>query len=173
MIVQYKNFQLFEDLDSIFPITSINVEKCSVSDEITIPLMDAFKNEYMNMCQKMISEQHIPCISIEEDEKIKIIEYINKAHNKKFDQLQYIGNLGLKTQGFIDFGFFSEDSDQINIIERNNCKYIYYNKEILKMNKNKKIESVKEGEKNKIKTDESIWDLYLLEKKRTRPSIKE
>ena len=168
----YKDFQLYDNLDSQDPITSINVENTLVFDEIKIPALDIFKNNYMDLCESMISENNTPCISIEEEEKKKIIKYINKKYESDFDELRYIKNID-ETKGFIDFGFFCDDFEQVNIIksDMNNTKYITYKNEILKININKKIESIKEGEKNKIKNYKLKYDLYLLSKKRLRTDV--
>ena len=166
----YKDFQLYDNLDSQVPITSINIENTLVFDEIKIPALDIFKNNYMDLCESMISENNTPCISIEEEEKKKIIKYINKKYESDFDELRYIKNID-ETEGFINFGFFCDDFEQVNIIKPkvNDSKYISYKKEILKINKNNKLESVKEAEINKIKNYNFKYDLYLLAKKRIRP----
>ena len=166
----YKDFQLYDNLDSQVPITSINIENTLVFDEIKIPALDIFKNNYMDLCESMISENNTPCISIEEEEKKKIIKYINKKYESDFDELRYIKNID-ETEGFINFGFFCDDFEQVNIIKPkvNDSKYISYKKEILKINKSNKLESVKEAEINKIKNYNFKYDLCLLAKKRIRP----
>ena len=168
----YKDFQLYDNLDSAFPITSINLDNTLVFEEIEIPTLDIFKNAYMDSCKAMISENNTPKITIEKEEKEKIIEYINKKYESEFNELSYIKNID-ETKGFINFGFFCDDFEQVNIIksDMNNTKYITYKNEILKININKKIESIKEGEKNKIKNYKLKYDLYLLSKKRLRTDV--
>ena len=123
----------------------------------------------MDLCEAMISENNTPCIPIEEEEKENIIEYINKKYESDFDELRYIKNID-ETEGLIDFGFFCDDFEQVNIIKSNKTdfKYIIYKKEILKINKSNKLESIKEGERNKIQNYNLKYDLYLLAKKRNR-----
>ena len=166
----YKDFQLYDNLESQEPITSINVENTLVFDEIKIPALDIFKNSYMDLCESMISENNTPCIKIEEEEKEKIIKYINKKYESDFDELRYIKNID-ETEGLIDFGFFCDDFEQVNIIKPkvNDSKYISYKKEILKINKSNKLESIKEAERNMINNYNLKYDLYLLTKKRIRP----
>ena len=166
----YKDFQLYDNIESQEPITSINVENTLVFDEIKIPALDIFKNSYMDLCESMISENNTPCIKIEEEEKEKIIKYINKKYESNFDELRYIKNVD-ETEGLIDFGFFCDDFEQVNIIKPKviDSKYISYKKEILKINKSNKLESIKEAERNMINNYNLKYDLYLLTKKRIRP----
>ena len=77
-------------------------------------------------------------------------------------------NLGDKIKGLINFGFFSDDFEQINIIKGKKNNYIYYKKEIFKFGKNNSIEKLKENEKKIFEKEDSTWDLYLLNKKRGR-----
>ena len=169
----YKDFQLYDNLDSQNPITSINVENTLVFEEIKIPTLDIFKNGYMDLCEAMISENNTPCIPIEEEEKENIIEYINKKYESDFDELRYIKNID-ESKGFINFGFLCDEFEQVNIIKSNinDFKYITYKKEILKINKSNKLESIKEGERNKIQNYNLKYDLYLLAKKRNRQEDK-
>ena len=126
----------------------------------------------MDLCRTLISENNIPCISIEEQQKEIIIKYINEKYNSNFDELRLIINVG-KTDRFLDFSFFCEDFEQVNIfkLDKKDFKYITYKNEMLKMNKNNKLESIKEAEKNRIqknKDDNFEYDLYHLGKKRNR-----
>ena len=121
----------------------------------------------MDLCEEMIFENNTPCIRIEEEEKENIIEYINEKYESDFDELRYIKNID-ETEGLIDFGFFCDDFEQVNIIKPkvNDSKYISYKKEILKINKSNKLESIKEAERNMINNYNLKYDLYLLTKKR-------
>ena len=79
----YKDFQLYDNLESKDPITnitSIDLDNTLVFKEIKIPALDIFKNNYMDLCRSMISENNTPCISIEEEEKEQIIKYINRKY---------------------------------------------------------------------------------------------
>ena len=165
----YKNFELYENLDSKEPIVSINLDNALVFSEIKISTIDIFKNSYMDLCRNMISEKNSPCIPIEEEEKDSIIKYINSKYKNDFNELRYIKNIE-KSEGLIDFGFFCDDFEQVNIIKAKtkDFKYITYKKEILKINESSKLEVVREGERNKIQDDNLEYDLYLLDKKRNR-----
>ena len=166
----YKDFKLYPDLDSqnsIASINSININSTLILDEIRTPAIDIFKNNYIDMCQKMISEKYEPYISLDEDEKNKIIECINKKYKAKFNNLQFITNMGIKVEGFLDFGFFCNEFDQINIIETDNDKFMEYKKNIWKIN-DFELEKIENSEINKIKSEAKEYDLYLLEKKRNR-----
>ena len=101
---------------------------------------------------------------------LKNTKYINKKYESNFDELRYIKNID-ETEGLIDFGFFCDDFEQVNIIKPkvNDSKYISYKKEILKINKSNKLESIKEAERNMINNYNLKYDLYLLTKKRIRP----
>ena len=169
----YKDFKLYPDLDSqnsITSINSININNTLILDEIGTPAIDIFKNNYIDMCEKMISEKYEPCISLDKDEKNKIIECINKKYTAKFNNLQFITNMGKKVEGFLDFGFFCNEFEQINIIETDNDKFMEYKKNIWKIN-NCKLVKIKDSEINKIKGEAKEYDLYLLEKKRNRTEI--
>ena len=115
----------------------------------------------------MISEQYIPYILLVEEEKNEIIKCINKEYNKKFNNLQFITNMGKKVEDFLNFGFFCDDFEQVNIIETDTDKYIIYKSNIWII-KNNKLEYIEELEKNKIKKKAKEYDLYLLERKRNR-----
>ena len=169
----YKDFKLYPDLDSqnsITSINSININNTLILDEIGTPAIDIFKNNYIDMCEKMISEKYEPYISLDKDEKNKIIECINKKYTAKFNNLQFITNMGKKVEGFLDFGFFCNEFEQINIIETDNDKFMEYKKNIWKIN-NCKLVKIKDSEINKIKGEAKEYDLYLLEKKRNRTEI--
>ena len=169
----YKDFKLYPDLDSqnsITSINSININNTLILDEIGTPAIDIFKNNYIDMCEKMISEKYEPYISLDKDEKNKIIECINKKYTAKFNNLQFITNMGIKVEGFLDFGFFCNEFDQINIIETYNDKFMEYKKNIWKIN-NCKLVKIKDSEINKIKGEAKEYDLYLLDKKRNRTEI--
>ena len=169
----YKDFKLYPDLDSqnsITSINSININNTLILDEIGTPAIDIFKNNYIDMCEKMISEKYEPYISLDKDEKNKIIECINKKYTAKFNNLQFITNMGKKVEGFLDFGFFCNEFEQINIIETDNDKCMEYKKNIWKIN-NCKLVKIKDSEINKIKGEAKEYDLYLLEKKRNRTEI--
>ena len=149
----YKNFKLYHYLDSEDPITSINsidFNNSLILDEIRISSIDIFKNNYIDLCEKMISEQYIPYILLVEEEKNEIIKCINKEYNKKFNNLQFITNMGKKVEDFLNFGFFCDDFEQVNIIETDTDKYIIYKSNIWII-KNNKLEYIEELEKNKIK----------------------
>lgn len=166
----YKNFKLYHYLDSEDPITSINsidFNNSLILDEIRISSIDIFKNNYIDLCEKMISEQYIPYILLVEEEKNEIIKCINKEYNKKFNNLQFITNMGKKVEDFLNFGFFCDDFEQVNIIETDTDKYIIYKSNIWII-KNNKLEYIEELEKNKIKKKAKEYDLYLLERKRNR-----
>ena len=169
----YKDFKLYPDLDSqnsITSINSININNTLILDEIGTPAIYIFKNNYIDMCEKMISEKYEPYISLDKDEKNKIIECINKKYTAKFNNLQFITNMGKKVEGFLDFGFFCNEFEQINIIETDNDKFMEYKKNIWKVN-NCKLVKIKDSEINKIKGEAKEYDLYLLEKKRNRTEI--
>ena len=169
----YKDFKLYPDLDSqnsITSINSININNTLILDEIGTPAIDIFKNNYIDMCEKMISEKYEPYISLDKDEKNKIIECINKKYTAKFNNLQFITNMGKKVEGFLDFGFFCNEFEQINIIETDNDKFMEYKKNIWKIN-NCKLVKIKDSEINKIKGEAKEYDLYLLDKKRNRTEI--
>ena len=174
----YKDFQLYDNLESKDPITnitSIDLDNTLVFGEIKIPALDIFKNNYMDLCRSMISENNTPCISIEEEEKEQIIKYINRKYKSDFDELRFFKNVE-KTNGFLDFGFFCEDFDQVNIIkaDKKDFKYITYKNEIMKIYKSNELEPIKEAEKNRIQktTDDNFeYDLYLLDKKRNRQNM--
>ena len=84
------------------------------------------------------------------EQKNKIIECINKKYTAKFNNLQFITNMGKKVEGFLDFGFFCNEFEQINIIETDNDKFMEYKKNIWKIN-NCKLVKIKDSEINKIK----------------------
>ena len=149
----YKNLKLYHYLDSEDPITSINsidFNNSLILDEIRISSIDILKNKYIDLCEKMISEQYIPYILLVEEEKNEIIKCINKEYNKKFNNLQFITNMGKKVEDFLNFGFFCDDFEQVNIIETDTDKYIIYKSNIWII-KNNKLEYIEELEKNKIK----------------------
>jgi len=165
----YKDFKLFKDLDSKDPIVSLNLDNCKVLSEKEFEGKDIFIMNYKDLCNDLIKKKYSPNIFINDKQKTNIIEYINKRYNKNFSDLIFVTNMGEKIKGVLEYGFFDEIIDQINILNGVNCKFIKYNSELLKINPNsEKIEIAKEKEKNFVTTHTSSWDLYLLDKKRKR-----
>ena len=109
-----------------------------------------------------------PYVNIEKAQQNIILTFINTQYNKNFDDLKFVMNLGDNIKGSIDFGFFCDDFEQINIIQGKKNNYISYKKEIFKFGKRNRIEKLKESEKKIFEKEESTWDLYLLNKKRGR-----
>ena len=162
----YKDFQLYQDLDSKNPITSIDIKKTLIYEEIKIQGIDLLRNNYQEFCQNIGDMQ--PYVNIEKAQQNIILTFINTQYNKNFDDLKFVMNLGDNIKGSIDFGFFCDDFEQINIIQGKKNNYISYKKEIFKFGKSNRIEKLKESEKKIFEKEESTWDLYLLNKKRGR-----
>ena len=163
----YKNFHLFEDLNSENPITKIDAKKTLIFEEIISSGLDSFKDDYRESCKNLIKEKREPSIKLFEHEIKNAIEFINKKYNKKFNDYEFVTNMGENLKDFINFGFFSEDSDQLSFIVDGNepqRKYISYNNEMFKIKKNNKIVKMNNSDKKSI--GNMTWDLYLLNKKR-------
>jgi len=165
----YRDFQLFNSLNSKKPITSINAKKTIVSKALELDGIVLLKNLSQDLLENMIALKFEPFISIDNSQKNKIIKYINEQFEENFEDLEFVTNLGVDIKGNINIGIFYNDF-AVNIIEGNNgIKYFDYNNSIFKINKTKnKIVELTPLEKNNLIKREAAWDLYLLKKKRVR-----
>jgi hypothetical protein len=111
----YKDFQLYQDLDSIEPITSIDIKKTLIFEEIKIQGIDLLRNKYQEFCQNMRDMQ--PYVNIEKTQQNSILTFINRQYHENFNDLKFVMNLGDKIKGLINYGIFSDDFEQINIIK--------------------------------------------------------
>ena len=132
----YKNFKLYEDLDSEDPITSINIDKSLVTEEKLIQGIDLFTENYLQYCREMVNKNEIPLINIDKPLEKAILDFINNKYNKHFDYLNFIINLGNNIEGKLNFGYFWDIFDQLKINRKGKNKYIFYKNDIFKIKKN-------------------------------------
>ena len=164
----YKNFQLYEDLDSKYPITSINIDKSLVTEEKEIQGIDLFKETYLQCCREMADKNELPTIKIDKPLEKIIIDFINNKYNKHFDDLNFIINLGNNIEGKLNFGYLWDIFDQLKINRKGKNKYISYKNDIFKIKKNNIIEIANENEKELFLKTTYESDLYFLQKKRLK-----
>ena len=79
----YKDFQLYQDLDSINPITSINIKKALIFEEIKIRGIDLLRNKYQEFCQNMRDMQ--PYVNVEKTHQNSILKFINRQYHENFN----------------------------------------------------------------------------------------
>ena len=165
----YRDFQLFDSLNSKEPISSIDAKKTIVSEALISDGLIILKNISKEVLKDMIELKYEPYVSIDESQKKKIIEYINSQYEQNFDDLEFVINIGSHIKGNINLGIFYNDF-AVNIIEGSNgIKYFNYNNNIFKICKNNNnIKELTTLEENTFNRRGSTWDLYLLEKKRNR-----
>ena len=167
----YKNFKLYEDLDSEDPITSINIDKSLVTEEKEIQGIDLFRENYLQYCREMANKNEIPCINIDKPLEKTILDFINNKYNKHFDYLNFIINLGNNIEGKLNFGYFWDIFDQLKINRKGKNKYIFYKNDIFKIKNNNTIEIANENEKELFLKTTFESDLYFLQKKRLKKKI--
>jgi len=161
----YKEFQLYNDLDSKEPINSINIKESLISDEIEDQFIDLLQFNYNKICHEKASEKKSPIITLNDDEENKIINFINNQYGESFDSLQFIDNLGKNLKSCINLGIFGEK--QISVIKEKNDdkKYISFNNEIFRINADN-IKQIEDKDKYNKKKHNLVMDLYYLQKKR-------
>ena len=164
----YKNFKLYEDLDSEDPITSINIDKSLVTEEKEIQGIDLFRENYLQKCREMANKNEIPCINIDKPLEKTILDFINNKYNKHFDYLNFIINLGNNIEGKLNFGYLWDIFDQLKINRKGKNKYIFYKNDIFKIKNNNTIEIANEREKELFLKTTFESDLYFLQKKRLK-----
>ena len=160
----YRDFQLFESLDSKMPITSLDVDNTLIHEIIKTPGFDLIKNVVMEFLENMSNMNAKPYINIDGDLKKKIINFINIEYSKDFNDLQFVMTMGEKIDTFFDIGYTFKE-DHLSIFRGKKFKYISYKNELFKIVKNS-IKKSEENINNLIKKEDIACDLYLLQKGR-------
>ena len=169
-----KNYQFYKNLDDEIPIKSFEIENRTLIyqvEEKNINLdFDIIKKKFSDICTDIcLSGNKNPLIPLDDDNKNKIINYINKQFEADFNGLNYAFNVKMAYKGFGNFGIIDSDNfDQINIFIRKkrekNEIYFGYNNKVFKISGDNIVEVGKKEINSNI--EKYNWDRYLLNKKR-------
>ena len=172
----YKDFQLYNSLDSVTPINSFQITNNLLLEkkEKENNIIDLIKYNFIETCEKIsLKEENVPDILLEDNEKKAIINYINDKYKIEIINLSFILNIHEKIDGIKNFGIIDKNNfDQLNLYEdiEKKAKYICFNNEVAKINKDK-IEKIHKNQLININKKKFKWELYFLNKKR-KPSDK-
>ena len=162
----YKDFLLYKNLNDSMPINSFKVTNSTLiyeeNDRINTPF-DKIKNHFDIYCNNN-SDNDLPCINLENQEKDKLLQYINEKYGLDYCYLKFSINVSQQSKGFGNFGIIEKNNEKmVNIFQLKKKKFISYNDSIFKLDN---LEEIKETEFEKSKNKNFAWDLYFLSKKR-------
>ena len=162
----YKDFLLYKNLNDTMPINSIKVTNSTLiyeEDDIIDTPFGKIKNCFGIYCNNF-SRNDLPCINLENQEKTKILKYINEKYGLDYCYLKFSVTVSQQNKGFGNFGIIEKNNEKmVNIFQFKKKKFISYNDSIFKLDN---LEKINEKEIEKSKNKNFVWELYFLSKKR-------